>query len=116
MGNHHISCDFCGEDERYVDCNCKNARESREAFYKSQDAAKEEKFRRSKLSIEERWEQGIEHHNESVKLIKLINKLDTNDELCLDLGGDGDLGETLAYYLDELIDRDLIEIKIKGKL
>jgi hypothetical protein len=64
----------------------------------------------------ERWEQGIDHYDESIELIRLVNKLDTNDGVGLELGGDGDLGETLAYYLDELIDRGLIEIKIKGKL
>lgn len=70
----------------------------------------------SELSIDDRWEQGIEHYTESVELIRLVNKLDKLDSLSLDLGGDGDPGETLAYYLDELIDRGLIEIKIKGKL
>lgn len=62
------------------------------------------------------WESGIEHHDESVQLIKLVNKLDTDDSVGLDLGGDGDLGETLAYFLDELINRGVIEIKITGKL
>lgn len=66
--------------------------------------------------IENRWEQGIEHYDESVKLIKLIDKLDTECEIDLKMGGDGDIGETLAYFLDELIDRGLIEITIKGKL
>ena len=65
---------------------------------------------------ENRWEQGIEHYTESVELIRLVNKLDKLDSLSLDLGGDGDTGETLAYFLDELIERGVIEIKITGKL
>jgi len=65
---------------------------------------------------DERWEEGHPHHVEAEQLIRLVDKLDDECYLDLKMGGDGDLGETLAYYLDELIDRGLIEIKIKGKL
>lgn len=65
---------------------------------------------------DDRWEQGIDHYDESVKLIRMINQLDTDDSLGLDLGGDGDPGETLAYLLDELIQRGVIEITITGNL
>lgn len=62
--------------------------------------------------LDERWEQGVEHYPESIALIKLVNDLDTTLALDLKCGGDGDVGETLAYFLDELIDRKIISITI----
>jgi hypothetical protein len=62
--------------------------------------------------IDRRWEQGIPHYNEVTTLIRHINMLDSQGELDFELGGDGDLGETLAYFLDELIDRGIISITI----
>jgi len=63
---------------------------------------------------DKRWEDGIDHYPESLQLVKLVNKLDKEDSLGLELGGDGDPGETLAYFLDELIQRGKIEIKINN--
>lgn len=53
--------------------------------------------------INKRWEQGIEHHPESVKLYKRIADLDYkhgDDFFCFKQGGDGDNGEHLMYLLD----------------
>lgn len=84
------------------DCNCGDI--------------EQEKNRRKKLTIDGRWEEGIPHYPEAEQLIRLVDKLDKDDALQLDMGGDGDPGETLAYFLDVLIENDIVEIKIKGKL
>lgn len=50
-----------------------------------------------------RWENGIEHHPLSVKLMEWMMDIDINaygDSLCLKIGGDGDNGETLMYLMD----------------
>lgn len=52
-----------------------------------------------------RFDAGTAHNPVSLALVKAIQKLDIDDRLDLKLGGDGDLGEDLAYYLDELLDR-----------
>ena len=59
-----------------------------------------------------RWEEGISHFPESEKLIRLISGLDLDDSLNLKMGGDGDMGETLAYFLDELIETGRIYIEV----
>jgi hypothetical protein len=56
-----------------------------------------------KLTITQRWEQGIEHDPRSVELYKAIAKIDyeeCSDSFCFKSGGDGDNGETLMYLLD----------------
>lgn len=62
---------------------------------------------------DDRWESGKSHRPESVQLIALINDLDDELHVGLEMGGDGDIGETLAYFLDELIETGKIEIRIK---
>jgi hypothetical protein len=55
-----------------------------------------------------RWEQGIPHHLESVKLLKEVMEIDMeycNLSLDFRTGGDGDLGEMLAYVLDMIFER-----------
>ena len=50
-----------------------------------------------------RWEDGIEHHPMSNRLIKFLIEHDFNDNgdyFCFKFGGDGDNGETLAYLMD----------------
>lgn len=53
--------------------------------------------------INKRWEEGMDHHPESVKTIEALGKLDYylgNDNLCVKTGGDGDNGEHMMYLLD----------------
>jgi hypothetical protein len=63
---------------------------------------------RLKLTIEERWEQGVDHHPKSVALYEAIAKIDredNDDSMCWTRGGDGDNGESLMYLLDVYFDR-----------
>lgn len=53
--------------------------------------------------INKRWEEGMDHHPESIKTIKALGELDFylgNDNLCVKTGGDGDNGEHMMYLLD----------------
>jgi hypothetical protein len=55
-----------------------------------------------------RWENGYDHHPESIKLYKEMEDLDykhNNDYHCFKSGGDGDNGEELMYLLDMLFER-----------
>ena len=60
--------------------------------------------------IDERWEQGTDHHPMSIRLMEFLSKHDFNDcydYFCWKTGGDGDNGETLMYEMDaffELMD------------
>lgn len=57
--------------------------------------------------INKRWEQGIPHHLESVRLFKRLEQIDwhhCDDYFCWKHGGDGDNGETLMYELDILFE------------
>jgi hypothetical protein len=50
-----------------------------------------------------RWENGIEHHPLSVRLMDFLKDHDFNDyndHFCWKTGGDGDNGETLMYQMD----------------
>ena len=54
-------------------------------------------------NINKRWEEGTEHHPESVKTIKALSELDFylgDERLCVKTGGDGDNGEHMMYLLD----------------
>jgi hypothetical protein len=56
-----------------------------------------------KLSITDRWEQGIPHDPRSIALYKSIAKIDWEeggDSMGFKCGGDGDNGESLMYLLD----------------
>lgn len=59
------------------------------------------------MTSNERWEAGIPHHKHSISLMEDLQKLDIENDLAIDLktGGDGDIGETLMYYLDEIFER-----------
>jgi len=53
--------------------------------------------------INKRWEQGMDHHPESIKTVKALGDLDFylgGDMLCVKSGGDGDNGEHMMYLLD----------------
>ena len=52
--------------------------------------------------IATRWSEGIEHHPESIKLMKEMQEVDLANDLAFDLktGGDGDNGELLMFIMD----------------
>ena len=59
-----------------------------------------------------RWEDGIEHHTMSERLVRFLAEHDFNDYddyFCWKVGGDGDNGENLMYEMDaffEMLDKD----------
>lgn len=53
-----------------------------------------------------RWENDVPHHPEAERLLRGAAKLDTELELDLRFGGDGDFGEALLYLLSEFMERD----------
>jgi len=60
------------------------------------------------LDINKRWEQGVEHHSESITLYNEIADADFNvggDRFCFKSGGDGDNGEHLMYLLDIIFEQ-----------
>ena len=60
------------------------------------------------LDIDKRWEQGIEHQEESEELYAEIADLDFTiggDRFCFKSGGDGDNGEHLMYLLDIIFEK-----------
>ena len=55
------------------------------------------------LDVNRRWEEGIDHHPNSLKLMEHLIELDfayLNDYFCWKMGGDGDNGESLMYLMD----------------
>ena len=62
------------------------------------------------MTLEELWENGVSHHKESEQLIRLINKV--SPELDLEMGGDGDIGENIAFAIDYLINTCKVKIQI----
>ena len=62
----------------------------------------------------ERWEQGIDHDPRSEKLVRAMAKIDfdlCDDSLQINVGGDGDNGETMMYLLDYFFE----ELRQKGE-
>jgi hypothetical protein len=56
-----------------------------------------------RLTVEERWEQGVDHDPRSCALFDSIRKIDeqyNDDYFDWKAGGDGDNGEMLMYLLD----------------
>lgn len=50
-----------------------------------------------------RWELGVPHHPESIRLMQFLEEhdfKDYGDYFCWKTGGDGDNGEALMYQLD----------------
>jgi len=70
-----------------------------------------EKAKKFGLTDLDRWEEGIEHHPMSERLMRFLSDHDYNDYddcFCWKMGGDGDNGETLMYQMDtffELLDK-----------
>jgi len=64
------------------------------------------------LTTKNRWEDGIDHHPMSVRIVEFLVEhdfYDNDDYFCWKVGGDGDNGELLAFELDaffEMIDRE----------
>lgn len=62
------------------------------------------------LTDKQRWEEDIEHHPMSKRLMLFLAAHDLNDyqdSFCWKFGGDGDNGESLMYQMDaffELLD------------
>lgn len=62
------------------------------------------------FTTKNRWEDGIDHHPMSLRLMKFIEQHDFEDYddfFCWKTGGDGDNGESLMYEMDaffELLD------------
>ena len=59
--------------------------------------------------IDNRWENGIDHHPKSIALYKRIADIDYKhgyDSFVFKSGGDGDNGEQLMYLLDIIFDED----------
>lgn len=59
------------------------------------------------ITMDERWELGVNHHPKTEELINSIMEIDKEWGWPLDMkfGGDGDEGETLAYILDAHFER-----------
>lgn len=70
-----------------------------------------EKARELGLTNINRWEEGVEHHPMSERIIEFLEEHDLNDYgdyFCWKSGGDGDNGEALMYQLDaffEMLDK-----------
>jgi len=62
------------------------------------------------LTDKNRWEEGIDHHPMSLRLMDFLKDHDFNDytdHFCWKSGGDGDNGESLMFQMDafwELMD------------
>jgi hypothetical protein len=58
-----------------------------------------------------RWEEGVEHHPTTERIIRFLAEHDLHDYddyFCWKVGGDGDNGESLGYQLDaffEMLDK-----------
>ena len=55
------------------------------------------------LTQKHRWEEGIEHHPMSERIVRFLSEhdfYDYNDHFCWKVGGDGDNGEALMYQMD----------------
>ncbi len=65
----------------------------------------EDYIKATKLGLTQlnRWEEGIEHHPMSERLVRFLAEHDLkdyNDHFCWKIGGDGDNGESLMYQMD----------------
>lgn len=62
-----------------------------------------------------RWEDGIDHHPMSERIVRFLVEHDFNDyddHFCWKFGGDGDNGEVLAYQLDAFF--EMLDLTNKG--
>lgn len=74
------------------------------------------------LTTLKRWEDGVDHHPMSERLMSFLSDHDFNDcgdSFCWKLGGDGDNGESLGYEMDpffEMLDATSDEPDLKARL
>lgn len=65
------------------------------------------------LTSKNRWEDGINHHLMSKRLVRFLadhDFYDYGDRFCWKVGGDGDNGETLMFQMDaffEMLDKEI---------
>ena len=60
-----------------------------------------------------RWEDGIDHHDKSERIVRFMAEhdfYDYNDSMCIKVGGDGDNGEAMMYIMDAFFE---MEDKVK---
>lgn len=74
-----------------------------------------EKAKQLGLTQIDRWSQGLQHHPESVRLMKFLAEHDCKDygmHFDWEIGGDGDNGETLMFQMDAYFEqRDATQSK-----
>ena len=67
------------------------------------------------LTTKKRWEEGLNHHPMSERLVRFLaphDLYDYGDYFCWKVGGDGDNGEALMYEMDaffEMLDATKID-------
>lgn len=69
-------------------------------LYRTNDYKKAHELGLTKLN---RWEDGIEHHPMSKRIVGFMEDHDFNDyddAMCIKSGGDGDNGEHMMYLMD----------------
>lgn len=62
-----------------------------------------QKAKELKNTDKNRWEDGVDHHYNSMIIMEFLSAHDfndCNDYFCWKFGGDGDNGESLMYQLD----------------
>lgn len=61
----------------------------------------------TELSVEQRWEQGVQHDPRSELIGLELRRINADNDwpMELEFGGDGDNGETLLYMLDIYFER-----------
>jgi len=75
-----------------------------------------ERAKQEGLTDLNRWEDGIEHHPMSERIVRFLSEHDFEDygdHFCWKIGGDGDNGEALMYQLDaffELMDKESMKV------
>jgi hypothetical protein len=72
-----------------------------------------ERAKKIGLTDKNRWEEGIEHHPMSVRLMEFLAQHDFEDYgdyFCWKKGGDGDNGESLMYEMDAFFELRDIEV------
>ena len=58
--------------------------------------------------LDQRWEDGVPHHPFSEAVVRAMAEIDREAGLPVDIeiGGDGDNGETMMFLLDEWVERN----------